>query len=145
MALLKGLTGPGFERVCQLLVREAGFEEVKLTRASGGGGMDGEGRLVVNQFVSFKVVFQCKKHSVTASPDVVRDFRGTMEGRADKGIIVTTGVFTRQAKEDAARDGARQIELVDGKTLLDMCEIQGYGLTPVSTYEVDRAFFEPFK
>ncbi len=94
-----------FERLSQRLLREAGFTSVQVTGQSGDGGIDGYGVLQINPFVSFKVLFQCKRYSNSVSPAHVRDFRGAMYGRADKGIIVTTGSFTAEAKKEAARDG----------------------------------------
>lgn len=89
---------------------------------SGDGGIDGVGILQVNKFVSFTVLFQCKRYEGSVTPSQVRDFRGAMEGRADKGIIITTGVSTSEARKEARRDGAKPIELVDGDTLVELFE-----------------------
>ena len=95
--------------------------------------------------VSFKVLYQCKKYSGTVTPSQVRDFRGAMMGRADKGIILTTGTFTSDAKLEAVRDGVPPIELVDGERLLDLMESLNFGLTPVTVYAIDEALFERFR
>jgi restriction system protein len=118
---------------------------VVVTGQSGDGGIDGFGTLQINPLVSFKVLFQCKRYSKSVSPSHVRDFRGAMSGRADKGIIVTTGTFTAEARREASRDGAPPIELIDGEKLLDMLEKLELGLKPVTTYEVEDAFFNEFK
>ena len=68
-----------------------------------------------------------------------------MYGRADKGIIITTGTFTADAKKEAARDGAPPIELIDGEKLIDMLEKLELGLRPVTTFEVNHSFFNEFK
>jgi len=141
--LLK-LPAPGFERLCQRVLREAGFTQVVVTGRSGDGGIDGYGTLSVGPLVSFKVLFQCKRFSKSVSPSHVRDFRGGMAGRADKGIILTTGVFTAEARREASRDGVPPIELIDGEKLVDMLEQLELGLRPVKTYEVDQAFFREF-
>src|SRR5690606_24875855 len=114
MNILLGLSPEGFERLCQRLLRESGFEKVEITGRSGDGGLDGIGVLQVNPVVSFIVLFQCKRYKGSVNPSQVRDFRGTMQGRADKGIILTTGTFTSEAKKEASRDGVPPIELVDG-------------------------------
>jgi restriction system protein len=145
LALLKSLSAKGFENLCQRLLRESGFEEVNVTGRSGDGGIDGEGILKVNPFVSFRVLFQCKRHKDSVSPSIVRDFRGAMVGRAEKGIILTTGYFTSQAEQEASRDGADPIELVDGEALVAMLAQLELGLRPVTTYEVDSQFFDFFK
>lgn len=139
------LSPEGFERLCQRLLRESGFESVTVTGRSGDGGLDGIGVLQVNAFVSFKVLFQCKRYSGSISPSQVRDFRGAMQGRADKGIILTTGTFTSEAKKEAVRDGVPPIELVDGEKLLDMFETLELGLRPKKAFEVDEKFFDDFK
>ena len=95
--------------------------------------------------LSFKVLFQCKRYASAVTPSQVRDFRGAMMGRADKGIIITTGTFTQEAKKEAVRDGVPPLELVDGFKLIKMLEQLEMGLKPKKTYEVDIAFFEEYK
>lgn len=99
--LIKSLPPGGFERLSQRLLRESGFQQVTVTGRSGDGGIDGMGVLQVNPFVSFNVLFQCKRYQGAVTPSQVRDFRGAMMGRADKGIIITTGTFTLEAKKEA--------------------------------------------
>lgn len=142
--ILKALPPAGFERICQRLLRESGFAQVKVTGKSGDGGIDGHGILEVNPFVSFNVLFQCKRYQGSVSASQLRDFRGAMMGRADKGIILTTGSFTLDAKKEARRDGVPPIELVDGEKLIEMFERLELGLKAVKTYELDYRFFEEF-
>lgn len=145
LKLLLDLSAEGFERLCQRLLRESGFEKVQVTGKSGDGGLDGIGVLQMNAFVSFKVLFQCKRYSGSVSPSQVRDFRGAMMGRADKGVIMTTGTFTADARKEAVRDGVPPLELVDGEKLLDMFEELELGLKPKKAFEVDTSFFDEFK
>ena len=143
--LLRDLPASGFERLCQRLLREAGFEQVTVTGRSGDGGIDGTGLLEVNPFVSFKVLFQCKRYGGTVGPSVVRDFRGAMMGRADKGIIMTTGSFSADSKREALRDGVPPIELVDGEKLVALFEKLELGLAPRTTYDLIPSFFDEFR
>jgi restriction system protein len=108
-----------FERLCQRVLREAGFLEVEVTRRSGDGGIDGYGTIRIGGFISFNVLFQSKRHKGNIGPETVRDFRGAMVGRADKGLIITTGGFTRDARREATRDGAQPIDLIDGDLLVE--------------------------
>ena len=143
--LIKLLPPGGFERLSQRLLRESGFQQVVVTGRSGDGGIDGMGVLQVNPFVSFNVLFQCKRYQGAVTPSHVRDFRGAMVGRADKGIILTTGTFTLDAKKEARWDGVPPIELVDGELLVQMFERLELGLVPRTTYDIDEKFFEDFK
>jgi len=146
LATLRSLPPAGFERVCQRLLRESGFQQVFVTGRSNDGGIDGHGVLEVNPLVTFKVLFQCKRYGDrSVTPSQVRDFRGAMQGRADKGLILTTGTFSAEARKEATRDGVPPIELVDGEKLVTMFERAGVGLRPVQAYELDAAFFEEFK
>ncbi|MEK7720624.1 MAG: restriction endonuclease, partial [Bacteroidota bacterium] len=88
----QNLTPEGFERICQRLLRESGFGKVVVTGQSHDGGIDVFGILEMNPFVSFKVLFQCKRYRGTVSIAQVGDFRNAMIGRAEKGIIMTTGM-----------------------------------------------------
>jgi restriction system protein len=143
--LIRSIPPTGFERLCQRLLRESGFQEVVVTGRSGDGGIDGVGVLQVNPFVSFNVLFQCKRYQGAVTPSQIRDFRGAMMGRADKGIIMTTGTFTLDAKKEARRDGVPPIELVDGESLVQMFERLELGLVPRTTYDINKKFFEDFK
>lgn len=143
--LIKSLPPDGFERLSQRLLRESGFQKVTVTGKTGDGGIDGVGILQVNPFVSFNVLFQCKRYQGAVNPSQIRDFRGAMMGRADKGIIITTGTFTLEAKKEARRDGAPPIELVDGDTLVQMFEQLQLGLIPRTTFDVDEKFFDDFR
>lgn len=143
--ILQSLPPEGFERICQRLLRESGFQQVKVTGKTGDGGIDGHGILEINPLVSFKVIFQCKRYQGTVSASQVRDFRGAMMGRADKGIIITTGRFSLDAKGEAVRDGVPPIELVDGEKMVDMFENIELGLIPKTIYDIDDGFFEEFK
>ncbi|PKO26002.1 MAG: restriction endonuclease [Betaproteobacteria bacterium HGW-Betaproteobacteria-8] len=145
LATLKSLPPDGFERVCQRLLREAGFEKVTVTGRSGDGGIDGNGVLQINPFVSFQILFQCKRYEGSVSASQVRDFRGAMAGRAEKGIILTTGTFTADAKRESMRDGVQPIELVDGEKLIQMFEELELGLVPRKTYDIDNHFFDGFR
>ena len=144
LEVLLALPPYGFERLAQRLLREAGFTQVAVTGKTGDGGIDGYGTLQINHLVSFKVLFQCKRYAKSVSSPQVRDFRGAMAGRADKGIIITTGTFTAEAKREATRDGVPPIELIDSDKLLDMLESLELGLRPVTTFEVDHGFFAEF-
>ena len=145
LATMLALPPAGFERLAQRFLRESGFTQVVVTGQSGDGGIDGFGILQVNPLVSFKVLSQCKRYAKSVAPSQVRDFRGAMSGRADKGIIITTGTFTQEAKREATRDGAPPIELIDGEKHIDMLENLELGLKAVTTYEVEHAFFSEFK
>ncbi len=145
LELLMKLPPAGFERLAQRLLRESGFTQVVVTGQSGDGGIDGHGTLQINPLVSFRVLFQCKRYAKSVSPSQVRDFRGAMAGRADKGIILTTGTFTSEARREASRDGVPPIELIDGEKLIDMLETLELGLTPAKTYQVNQVFFREFQ
>jgi len=106
----------GFERLSQRLLRESGFTKVEVTGKTGDGGIDGVGVLRV-QLISFQVLFQCKRYKDAVSAPAIRDFRGAMVGRTDKGLFITTGRFTADARREATRDGAPPVELIDGTEL----------------------------
>lgn len=132
--VLKAMPADAFERLCQRVLREIGFIKVEVTGRSGDGGIDGAGVLKMN-IVSFHVLFQCKRWKDAVSSPVIRDFRGAMIGRADKGLVITTGRFTADAQREAVRDGAPAIDLVDGESLCDLLKQIELGVV-VKTVEV---------
>lgn len=144
LAVLKSISPKGFENLCKRLLREHGFENVEVTGSSHDGGIDGYGTLELNPFVSMKVLFQCKRYKGTVSRAQVGDFRNAMLGRAEKGIILTTGTFSEDAKREASRDGAPPIELINGEKLVELFEIKQLGVKQKTIFEVDLKFFEPY-
>jgi restriction system protein len=124
---LKAMAPDAFERLAQRLLRESGFVKVEVTGKSGDGGIDGSGVLRMN-LISFQVLFQCKRYAGSVPSGTVRDFRGAMQGRADKGLIITTGTFTADARKEATRDGAPAIDLIDGEALCQLLKERRLGV-----------------
>src|SRR5713101_4397002 len=129
LARLLELSPAAFERLSQRLLRESGFVEVKVTGRSGDGGIDGVGIVRLGGLLGFPILFQCKRYGGSVGSGVIRDFRGAMTGRADRGLVITTGTFSRDAKIEATRDGAPPINLVDGEQLLDKLKELRLGVT----------------
>lgn len=140
---LLSLQPNAFERLVQRLLRESGFIQVKVTGKSGDGGIDGIGIARINGFLSFHVLFQCKRYQGSVSPSQIRDFRGAMQGRTDKGLFITTGTFTRDAIKEATRDGVPPIDLIDGEQLVQRLKELGLGvkITTIESVEVDTDWF----
>lgn len=132
-----------FERLAQRLLRESGFIQVQVTGKSGDGGIDGVGIARINGFLSFHVLFQCKRYQGSVTAGQIRDFRGAMQGRTDKGLFITTGTFTREAIREATRDGAPPIDLIDGEQLVQRLKELGLGvkITMIELVEVDTDWF----
>lgn len=143
---LLDMTPSAFERLTQRLLREAGFRDVEVLGQPGDGGIDGVGMYRLS-LVSFPIFFQCKRHKGSVSSGTVRDFRGAMVGRGEKGLLVTTGTFTRGAREEASRDGAPPVDLIDGDDLCDLLKEYELGIQTRMVEEVDLNpdFFSQFE
>jgi restriction system protein len=116
LSILQQIPPDSFERLCQRILRESGFIKVEVTGRKGDGGIDGIGVLKI-ALLSFQVFFQCKRYVGSVGASEIRDFRGAMVGRTDKGLFMTTGTFTSSAKKEATRDGAPALDLIDGEQL----------------------------
>ena len=145
LATLHKMNPAAFERLVQRLLRESGFIQVEVTGRSGDGGIDGKGIMRLGGLLSFHVIFQCKRYSGSVSAGHVRDFRGAMVGRADKGLLITTGNFTRDAEHEATRDGAPAIDLIDGDLLVDKLKELSLGvdtkIVQVEQVEINHNWF----
>ncbi len=142
--LTKVIDPSSFERLIQRLLRESGFVQVEVTGRTGDGGIDGKGIARIHGFMSFHVVFQCKRYQGIVSSSHIRDFRGAMVGRADKGLFITTGTFSRDAVKEATRDGAPPIDLVDGDQLADKLKEFALGIQTamIESVTVDEGWFK---
>ena len=137
LSILYNISPDAFERLTQRILRESGFVQVEVTGRSGDGGIDGKGILKVGGLLSFHIIFQCKRHQGSITPSQIRDFRGAMQGRADKGLFITTGTFTREAIKEATRDGAPPIDLIDGEQLCDKLKELKLGVKTKQVESVD--------
>lgn len=143
-SILHTMNPYGFERLTVRILRESGFNDVRVTTKSGDGGIDGFGKFKINGMLSFNVAFQCKRYKGSVSSDQIRDFRGSLSTDIEKGIFITTGTFTKAAKEEASQPGKKQIELMDGDALMDKLAELNLGLEDVKTYKIDVSFFNQF-
>ena len=146
LGVLKNIEPDAFERLTKRLLREAGFEQVEVTGKSGDEGIDGKGIAKINGIMSFHVYFQCKRYKGSVGSKEIRDFRGAMVGRADKGIFITTGSFTRDAIKESIRDGAPPIDLIDGEQFATMLKDLRVGIEVkekiVEDVHINNSFFE---
>lgn len=131
-----------FERLSMLLLRECGFSQVSVTKKSGDGGIDGTGKLRINGIFSFNVAFQCKRFIGSVSAGDIRDFRGSLTTDIEKGVFITTGTFTKAAREEASNAGKQQIDLIDGEEFINKLIEYRLGVHEKIIYEVDKPFFE---
>ena len=143
--LLRSVSDKGFEELCARLLRHIGFENVKVTGKAGDHGIDGEGFLLINRFVRTKVMFQCKRYKNAVPVNDIRDFRGALNGRAERGIFLTTGTFTRAAREEADRENTTAIELVDIDRLLELMIAEGLGVQETKALKIEPNFFAVYQ
>ena len=145
LGVLKAMEPGAFERLSMRLVKEAGFRNVEVLGKPSDEGIDGVGVYKVS-LVSFPTYFQCKRYAGSVPSSAVRDFRGAMAGRGERGILMTTGTFTREAKAEAVRDGAPPVDLIDGDELCDLLLKYGIGVRvqerTVKDITVDQSFFD---
>lgn len=140
--VLQSMDPFGFERLTQRVLRECGFSQVEVTKKSGDGGIDGTGKLKINGIFSFNVAFQCKRYSgVVGAPDI-RDFRGSLTTNIEKGLFITTGAFSKAAREEASSPGKQQIDLLDGEEFINKLVEYEIGVHPITTYAIDEDFFK---
>lgn len=139
--ILQKMDPYGFERLTQRVLRECGFSQVEVTKKSGDGGIDGTGKLKINGIFSFNVAFQCKRYSgVVGAPDI-RNFRGSLTTNIEKGLFITTGTFSKAARDEACSPGKQQIDLLDGEEFINKLTEYEIGVHPVTTYAIDEDFF----
>lgn len=143
--ILHNMNPYGFEVLSMYLLRECGFSDVKVTKKSGDGGIDGTGKLKINGIFSFNVAFQCKRYKGSVGADVIRDFRGSLSTDIEKGVLITTGAFTKMAKDEASDAGKKQIDLIDGAEFMNKLAEYSIGLKEVKSYEIDKEYFEQLK
>jgi restriction system protein len=133
-----------FEKLCGRLLRELGFVNVTISGRPNDGGIDGFGVMKLGPVLTFHVAFQAKRYQKPVGSEVIRNFRGSIMGRAEKGIVITTSTFTRAAMQEAKRDGATAIDLIDGDQLTDYMKTLKIGIHTkmVEKVIVEKEYFK---
>ena len=147
MEIIKSLNPYGFEKLAQRVLRESGFTNVIVTNKSHDGGLDGKGILRMNNLVSVPIIFECKRYANPVGVNNIRNFRGAMEGRADRGLFIATSTFTRDAIEESKREGAKLIDLIDGEQFIDLLKDLGLGINIelVEKITIDENWFNEYQ
>ena len=88
--------------------------------------------------------FECKRYKDPVGSEKMRNFRGAMQGRANKGLFITTSKFTIEAKKEATREGTDLIDLLDGEQVIDLLKKLELGVSvkKVEKVEIDQEWFE---
>ena len=137
-----------FEELIVALLSGMGYgNEDALAEAVGKTGDGGIDEIIFQDKLGLDVVYiQAKRHdpnSSIGSPDV-QAFVGALAGRtADKGVFVTTGQFSRPAKE-YLRNIQHRIITIDGERLLDLMLEYGIGVRVKQKFylhRIDEDFF----
>lgn len=116
---LRAMRWDELEMVVRRLFEQHGYAAERVGGAGADGGVD-----VILRKAGRTLLVQCKQWNARqVSVNVVRELAGVVVVHgADGGIVVTCGVFTKEARSFAARSG---IVLVDGLELLKMRKATG--------------------
>jgi restriction system protein len=129
-----------FEHFCRHLLTAYGFKNMKVTRKSKDGGIDGYGELKIG-LATMPVAFECKRWSSTVGRPKVSQFRGDIQGKFQQGVFFTTSKFSMDAKKISFQPGAVPIVLIDGNGIVDLMIEKEFGIEkeelPIYTNAVD--------
>ena len=105
-----------FENLIGQLLVAMGFENVEVTSASGDGGIDVRGTLVVGNSVRIRMAVQAKRWKNNVQAPMVQQIRGSL-GVHEQGLIITTSGFSQGATKEANRSDAAPVALINGEQL----------------------------
>ena len=138
---IMNLTPSDFETLVGEYFRAKGLGNVTVTGRTNDGGIDGHCEIL---FINVKIAFQAKRYAASNSVGIepVQRLSGSMTGRFDRGVLVTTSSYTPAAK-GWVEERKAPITLIDGDDLVeDMIQLGlGVKVVPVVTQEVDEDFF----
>lgn len=113
------LTPAEFESLVGRLLVAMGFEEVDVTQLSKDGGIDVRGTLVIGEAIRIKMAVQAKRWKNSVPSSMVQQLRGSLN-TDEHGMVITTSIFGKQARDEAQRESAVPIALVDGELLTSL-------------------------
>ena len=130
-ASLQAMNPTEFEELIVQLLVALGFEDVNLTPASGDGGIDVRGTLVVGDVVRTQMAVQVKRWRRNVQAPIVQQVRGSL-GTHEQGLIITTSDFSKGAREEAARPNAVPVGLMNGEQLVALLVENNIGIQRTS-------------
>lgn len=135
--------GPAaFANLCSILLKEAGFRDLETAGGNGEDEFVGVG-VYKHHLIRSRVYVQCQRRADRIPTREVRAFADAISSRANRGLFITTGTFTRDAQK-VAKDGSQPIDLIDGEELCDLLKEYGLGVK-VETREhitINQKFFD---
>lgn len=148
LAKVKNGTPESFEHlVVELLLRMGyGGSRQEAGRAIGRSGDEGIDGVISEDRLGLDIIYlQAKKWDNTVGRPEIQKFVGALQGkRAKKGVFLTTGNFSNEAKQYVSMIDPK-IVLIDGNDLMQLMIDYGLGVTSVGTYEfkrIDHDYFE---
>ena len=138
---VKSCTARFFEQlVVELLVRMGyggSINRGEVVGRSGDGGIDG---IIKEDKLGLDVIYiQAKKWEGSVGQSTIRDFSGSLDPHgAKKGVIITTGTFTREARSYVTNLGEKKIVLIDGHELAQLMIDHDIGVSTVTNYTIKR-------
>lgn len=109
------------------VLEKLGFTDVKITQQTRDGGIDASIKYKMGILEADGIV-SAKHWHATVPPAEVQKIRGGMSDKTGIAIIVTTAEFSKAAKDEAARQDARKVCLIDGNKLVDICKSHQIGV-----------------
>jgi restriction endonuclease Mrr len=119
-----------FERLVGLVLVGLGYRDVEVTGRTGDRGIDVTAEYDLHGASSIPTIVQAKRWSGSVGGDTVRELRGAMTV-SQRGLLVITSRFTKEALIEANSDGKTPIGLIDGATLVDLMIEHNIGTTQI--------------
>lgn len=116
LAKVLELSPANFETLIGRLLVAMGFEDVNITPISKDGGIDVRGTLVIGEAIRIKMAVQAKRWKNSVPSSTVQQLRGSLK-TDEHGMVITTSRFGKQARNEAQRESAVPIALIDGNLL----------------------------
>lgn len=146
LAHLHEITPPAFEQLVGALLAQIGFEDVEVTGRSGDGGLDVQAELTVGGITRVKTAIQVKRWKHNVSGKTVRELRGALVAD-QRGLVITTSDFTRDAITEASAPSKVPISLVTGEKLVTLLVDNQIGVKTrdLKYHVLDLEQFEAFE
>lgn len=132
-----------FEHFVRILLMKMGLEDVEVTRRSKDGGVDvianRQGIAQLSDLDAVKYFVQVKRYKPESHVSIkdIKELRGSLKENF-KGMFVTTGKFGKPSVEFLDEYNSPPIILVDGDTLVHLCEHYRIGVTLLPVFNRDK-------
>lgn len=142
LEIINNLNKTQFKNFCRLFLEATGLSYVNVTEKENK--VIGTGTIELGIVLSYHFVFIGVQNNTLLKESIIKELRKLEQNQTNKGLILTTGQFSRAVKKQAKQKGMLPIDLIDSNNLISRLKALQLGITinSDSNIRIDKNWFD---